>query len=388
MVLINVFEDREKLEKAYLEAGGIRNLAKSLRVSVNTVRRYLREYKITDGDGNYIGDKPKPPTEISGEQMLKHLKTPMSVIDLANKFDCAPRKIEERITSLINDGYQIQQLGDKYKLETDIVPEEKHYQHPDEGLEFKFGVISDTHLGSKQQQLSYLQHYYEICKNEGVSTIYHCGDLIAGVDVYRGQHNDLFMHTYDDQVDYAIENYPYVEGITTHVISGNHDLATVKRMGADPIRQIAKARSDIKYLGQFSAWVELAPGFTAYLLHPQGGSAYALSYKLQKHIESFEGGNKPNMFFAGHWHSYCNTFVRNVHGFLVPCFESQTEFERRKALNPTIGGLIIKIKLNEDKSVQGVSFKQVFFLKPKEGDYCWNTKLITFPKVTNDLEYL
>ena len=94
VVRIDVFRDKEKLEKAYLEAGGIRNLAKSLRVSVNTVRRYLREYKITDGDGNYIGDKPKPPTEISGEQMLKHLKTPMSVIDLANKFDCAPRSLQ------------------------------------------------------------------------------------------------------------------------------------------------------------------------------------------------------------------------------------------------------------------------------------------------------
>ena len=344
-------------------------LARHLRASINTVRKYLRDYKIVDGDGNYLGDKPKAPAKITNNDILKLLKNPVSIIDLANRLDCAPRKIEEQITDLKINGYQIQQIGDKYKLDTDIIPEEKHYQHPEEGLEFKFGLISDTHLGSKEQQLTHLKHYYGVCKDEGVSTIYNCGDVIAGVDVYRGQHNDLFKHTYEEQVDYAIANYPHVGGITTHTISGNHDLAILKRGGADPIRQIANARSDIKYLGQYSAWIELAPGFTAYLLHPQGSSSYALSYKLQKHVESIEGGNKPNMFFAGHWHSYCNAFIRNVHGFLVPCFESQTEFERRKALNPTIGGLIIKIKLNADKSVQEVRFRQVFYLKPKESDY-------------------
>lgn len=366
MVIINVFEDREKLEKLYLEQGGIKALARHLGVSINTVRRYLRQYKIVDEEGNYLGNKPK---EINGEDILKLLKTPLSIIDLANRFDCAPRKIEEQIADLQMNGYQIEQIGDKYKLDTDIVPQEGHYKHPEEGLYFRIGMISDTHLGGTEQQLTHLNDFYQTCKAQGVNTVYHCGDIIAGVDVYRGQHKELHAHTYDDQVDYAITNYPQIPGITTRIISGNHDLAIIKKGGSDPVRQIVNARPDMEYLGQYSAWVEFAPGFVAYLMHPLGGMSYALSYKLQKHVESFEGGNKPNMFFAGHWHSFNYSYIRNVHAFLVPCFEAQTEFERRLGLNPTIGGLILDIKLNKDKSIQEVQPRLRVYPKMVKHDY-------------------
>lgn len=366
MVIINVFEDREKLEKAYLEAGGIRNLAKSLRVSVNTVRKYLRDYKITDADGNYLGNDKQ---ELTSDDVLKYLKEPMSIIELANILDCAPKKIQSEIEKLQAEGYQIVEYGDKYKLEKDIVPQEGHYEHPDEGLHFRVGMVSDTHLGGTEQQLTHLGDFYQTCKAKGVKTVYHCGDIVAGVDVYRGQHKELHAHTYDAQVDYAITNYPHVEGITTRIVSGNHDLAIIKKGGSDPVRQIVNARPDMEYLGQYSAWVELAPGFIAYFMHPLGGMSYALSYKLQKHVEAFEGGRKPNMFFAGHWHSFNYSYIRNVHAFLVPCFEAQTEFERRLGLNPTVGGLILDIKLNKDKSIQEVQPGLRVYSKMVKGDY-------------------
>jgi hypothetical protein len=75
------------------------------------------------------------------------------------------------------------------------------------------------------------------------------------------------------------------------------------------------------------------------------------SYKLQKIVESFEGGKKPNVLVAGHWHSWCECSPRNVHAMLAMCFESQTDHERRNALQPVVGGLILDISFQEEGQV-------------------------------------
>jgi predicted phosphodiesterase len=250
-----------------------------------------------------------------------------------------------------------------------LVPSEARVDHTTDQVKLKIGIIADTHLCSKHQQLSFLNDYYRWAYDQGVRDIYHAGDMLAGADVYPGQSNDLIRFTQDEQVDYAVEYYPRIEGVTTHIISGNHDLVFIKRKGGDPLRTITLQRPDINYLGQFSAWVKLQEGCLMYLLHPDGGSAYADSYRLQKLIESFEGGNKPNIAVMGHFHRRGYISSRNVHGFLGACFEGQTDFLRRKAVQPVIGGTILEIDFTDHGAIQdiGVKFRQ--YLVPKEKDY-------------------
>ncbi len=250
-----------------------------------------------------------------------------------------------------------------------LIPAEVKFDHSTQQMRLKIGIIADTHLCSKQQQLTFLRDFYFRAADEGVTSIYHAGDMIAGVEVYPGQSNDLIRFTEDEQVDYAVENYPKVEGVTTFVCSGNHDLSFVKRKGIDPLKPIAMQRADIKYLGQFSAWVQLAENCTMYLLHPDGGAAYSDSYRLQKLIESFIGGRKPSIAVMGHFHRRCYISSRNVHGFLGACFEGQTDFLRRKAVNPVIGGTILDIQFTDNGAIHdiGVRFKQ--YLVPKEHDW-------------------
>ena len=252
---------------------------------------------------------------------------------------------------------------------TYLVPSESHINHTVNATRTKIGLISDTHLCSKQQQLTFLNDFYKRCADEGITRIYHAGDMIAGVDVYPGQANDLIRFTEDEQIDYAVEYYPYIEGIKTYVISGNHDLVFIKRKGGDPLRLISAKRKDIEYLGQFSAWVKLQENCSLYMLHPDGGGAYAASYKLQKLIESFEGGRKPNIALMGHYHRRCYVSERNVHGFLGACFESQTDFLRRKMVQPVIGGTILDIYFSDNGSIHDlrVNFRQ--YLVPKEHDW-------------------
>ena len=242
--------------------------------------------------------------------------------------------------------------------------------------EIKIGVVSDTHLGSKYQQLSHLWEFYQRCKKAGVKVILHCGDMIDGIGVYPGQEYEIFQHGLDAQVAYAVENYPRVDGIKTYVISGNHDYSFMKKAGADPLDIIAKQREDIVYVGAYGAYPEIA-GLKIYLAHGRSGlggiGPYARSYKLQKMIEGFTPEAKPDFLFLGHYHTNCILpHYRNVFAIQMPCFQSQTPFERRNNLFPEIGGYILTLGLNDEgrkNNLALVEYEYIPFYKMKERDY-------------------
>lgn len=89
------------------------------------------------------------------------------------------------------------------------------------GDSFRFGVVSDTHLASAYQQLTHLNTFYTICARRRIKVVFHCGDLVAGGRVYRGQEFDLFMHGYLAQRNYVVTHYPKRKGVRTKIIGGN-----------------------------------------------------------------------------------------------------------------------------------------------------------------------
>ena len=89
------------------------------------------------------------------------------------------------------------------------------------GNVYKFGVVSCTHLGSKYQQITALHDFYALCGKIGVDTVFHCGDVVDGEHMWRGHEYDLFALGADEQIKYAVANYPKVKGIKTKAISGN-----------------------------------------------------------------------------------------------------------------------------------------------------------------------
>ena len=58
----------------------------------------------------------------------------------------------------------------------------------------------------------------------------------------------------------------------------------------------------MNYLGRDCAIIMLTPNCSLELRHPWDGTAYALSYKIQKMVESMGGGEKPNILAVGHYH--------------------------------------------------------------------------------------
>lgn len=237
------------------------------------------------------------------------------------------------------------------------------------GNTYRFGVVSDTHLGSRFQALTALWDFYRILHRRKIETCFHCGDLVEGSGkLYRGQEFEIFVHGADAQTEYAIANYPKVAGVQTIMISGNHDQSFLSLAGFNPVAAVAKARADITYLGDNLAFVQLDKIKLA-LLHGAGGGSYARSYKGQKIAESFSSENKPNFLFLGHFHSpNIITGYRNIEVVQLGCFQYQTPFEAARGLQPFIAGLIVTVQIDE-LGPSKILYEYVPFYVQKKNDF-------------------
>ena len=236
------------------------------------------------------------------------------------------------------------------------------------GNKYRFAVVSCSQLCSKYQQLTHLYSFYKLCKKRRIKEVLHCGDLVDGERVYRGHEYELFIHGADAQVDYAVSNYPKFEGIKTRVILGNHDESFYKTAGFNVVKAICHERDDMEYLGDYLAFLEI-DGLNVGLMHGAGGVAYSRSYKLQKIIEQFAPEVKPHMLFVGHWHVQAHVpQYRNVEGFMMGAFQSQTPYLTRKGLTPDIGGVIVEVRTDE-KGILSVKTEWVPYYVPIKNDF-------------------
>ena len=196
-----------------------------------------------------------------------------------------------------------------------------------------------------------------------------CGDVVEGNGkVYRGQLYDMFVHGATAHRDYAVQTYPKRKGMTTYIIGGNHDESFYRSEGYEIVKHVAEKREDLEYLGMYGAHLNVG-NIKIYMMHGAAGVAYARSYKLQKIIEQMAPQKKPHLLFSGHWHVATHLpMYRNVEGFSLGCFQSQTGYLRRKGLYPTNSGLVVKIYPDEN-GLKGIDTHWEYFHVPVEEDY-------------------
>lgn len=185
-------------------------------------------------------------------------------------------------------------------------------------------IVSDTHFGNIHQQLHLLNEIYKEAYYRGITTIYHCGDMVDGNYPNRPeQPRQQFLHGFDEQAAYVVDMYPEIEGITTKYILGSHDETHYKNGQSTISEWVSRCRHDMVFLGQDAACVH-ENGIKIVLDHPGGGSASSLSYKPQKRIEILESGTKPKILLIGHYHKSYSFVYRNVRGILVPALCDKT----------------------------------------------------------------
>lgn len=281
-----------------------------------------------------------------------------TVEKLADTVDASPKRVRETIEALREAGFRIPPEKDGEIVLEKIAPvkDDTVKKLPMELLDgdrIRFGVVSDTHLCSKECALDELHLAYDYFEREEIGTVFHPGDLVAGIDVFKNQHLFITHHTFEDQRDFAIEHYPKREGITTHIVAGNHDLeGGFGKAGADPVKGVANQREDFDYLGPYSAWIELVNGAYVHLLHGRGGMSYSFSYKMQKLCEAYAAGRKPAALLLGHFHVQGSLEARGVQGMFPACFEwVSAQFGERVGHRNSVGFHVVEAVLGEDGSI-------------------------------------
>lgn len=292
---------------------------------------------------------------------------------LSDYFDCGVTRIQEAVKQLHSDGFNVVMSDDQITLSKDLQLPTKplivDIGELDNGKVFRFAACGDMHLGSKYERLDALRAFYKILEKEGITTVYLTGNMIDG----EARFNKYDIHTVgvDGQCKYFIDNYPQHKGITTYYITGDdHEGWYTQREGIDVgkyLERMAKdnGRGDLVYIGHMERDIHLkaSHGKTVIrLVHPGGGTAYAISYTMQKLIESYQGGEKPHIVLAGHYHKAEYIFLRNVHVIQTACFQDQTPFMRKKKIPAHVGGWIIEFTQSSRGTILDFRTRYIPFL--------------------------
>jgi len=216
-----------------------------------------------------------------------------------------------------------------------------------DGKHIRIGCITDTHIGHKRFCKDRLFSAFEEFKKEKVDFITHCGDVTEGMSHRQGHIYELDQLGYDAQKAEAIDLFGQWTDTDIYAIDGNHDRWFLKSNGALIVKDIANSLDNFTFLGHDEGDISLGGKATIKLWHGEDGSSYALSYRLQKILESMSGGEKPSILLAGHVHKYVNIFERNVYALSVGALEAQTKWMRGKRISAHVGFCIIDVWVNK-----------------------------------------
>lgn len=226
------------------------------------------------------------------------------------------------------------------------------------GNVIRFGLIGDTHIGSLYHREDAFRAFCKRCCDEGVTDIFHAGDVTAGWRVYRGQEFELRpdAKSWPEQRDLFADEAALTEGIRVIFITGNHDNSFKKLVGMVPGDEFQRIAPHWKFIGQDIGDIDLVSPdglkFRVRLLHPGGGTAYAVSYHAQKIVESMSGGQKPDLISIGHYHkSLYLPAYRNVTCIMPGTFESQTPFMVQRSIAAHVGGWIVTATLGDRRKL-------------------------------------
>jgi len=321
------------------------------------------------------GRPPVAIKDLTGRDQTQKVYTilrdnPTTLRVLCDKLDLPPKEVRRIIDEMIADGYNIIEQDESF-----VAP--VHYGAPKVTLKdvviadtdfhrVSIAFVSDLHVMSVCAQPTALNSFlYYAVEQHGVEHVFIPGDIFAGVYVYRGQEQDLIpagrpqnrslAHLVVDRAVWTADKYiPRIDGVTYWALGGNHDYSMIVNTGLDPVRKLCKLRDDIRYLGYDACSIPLTEKTYLKLIHPTGGPAYAVSYKVQKAIEqqainalmsAIEREEEPkvSIIMMGHYHLAGWVPDYPIMGGLPGCFEGQTNYLKRKGLYPKIGGTILEL---------------------------------------------
>jgi len=345
--------------KALMDQGitNYTEIARRLGVKPNTVIKRL--INLNGKKNTQITTKHRTNTTTKPD-IITLLKSMTTIDEVAQNSGMSRRMVIASLEDLKDSGYNIYIDGENVQMAKQIATTVNTIKKDWDGERtIRIGLMGDNQSASKYTQITHLNDFYDRMQSEGIKDIYHTGDIDEGDQMRQGHQFECYVQGADDHVEEIVKNYPMRKGITTHFITGNHDHSILKRAGHDIGVSISKQRSDMKYLGQSQASIYLTPNCKLDLNHPCDGTAYAISYKIQKMIEALSGGEKPSIMATGHYHKAEYIFYRNIHSIQTGCFQAQTSWMRGKGIAAMIGGWLVDISVTDEGEI--TKFTPTFF---------------------------
>jgi hypothetical protein len=339
---------RKQIQQLTAKGLSSRAIGRELGLHDTTVLRY-RSAPATD---------PQEPADFEGELRRLLKRGPASAKELAGGLGCGTAEVKRRIAEMQGRGALLLNLpGGLYDLGSTQLIAAGHavFAGAKSGVTSRrFGITTDNHLCNKHSRLDVLNAAYDHFERRGITTVFNAGNWVDG-EARFNKSELITAPGMDNQLDYMIDKWPVRKGITTHYIAGDdHEGWYSQREGIEvgkylQMRAEDQGRHDLKYLGYGECDVELqcAKGSAVMrVVHPGGGSSYAISYTDQKRAESYQGGEKPQVEIVGHYHKFNHGFPREIHAVQCGCTCDQTMFMRKKRLQAHVG--FVEVEIDQD----------------------------------------
>lgn len=298
------------------------------------------------------------------DRIYKIAKKEISLDKMCELLELKDYEVLGLISLMKENGYIIDYVDGKIvQTQNDLVNKEGFFI-PKDKTHIKFLAISDTHCGSKWDNIDLINYTYEVAEREGCDFVTHSGDITEG-----DFHNKRPDHIYQvralgmEQLDYVVDKYPKSD-IPTYFIIGNHDATFIKTCGADVGKMIAKERPDLTYLGQDLADLKIDK-IKIRLRHGAGSASYSKSYKLQKYCETLPIEEIPNVILQGHFHFSGYFKNRNIHCFNVPSLQGYTPFAKAMGMESEMGFWLIDIFTDGKGNINSIS-QQLYNFQDKK----------------------
>lgn len=279
---------------------------------------------------------------------------------LCDAADTSPKRIRAELGKLRARGVNVAKVHDGFEIvrKNEITTVQKTGIAKVVGKPACAGVISDLHFGSRFCREDWIADCVNWLYSQGVRLIYVPGDITTGG--YKHSQFELSAVGLNDQTVRLFNGLPQLPGLTYHGITGNHDDTFADAVGIDPGEYYVnffkgRGRHDLFMYGRRGAFVE-AQGVVVHMWHPRGSNPYARSYELQKKIEAYAPGQKPNIVLAGHRHFFAYVLERGVHAFACPTFEgSGSPFGNSLKSGCHFGGMLLRWELTRDGTMRNFS---------------------------------
>lgn len=226
----------------------------------------------------------------------------------------------------------------------------------------KLGITGDLHAGSNEYKSSRTKFMGKIFDKEKVDFVAIGGDLFDGW--YQNRPASIFEQNaigLDQQLNLLKKDLKHIQQ-PIYFITANHEYNTFMRGAGIEVgyyleSELRTQGREAFFLGNGEGTIMIG-GKTKYdLIHPDGGTSYALSYRPQKIIESLEGGKKPKLMSIHHFHKSEYLFYRNIHCLQAGTLCGQTKFMKGKNISAHLGFWIIDLYTKDNGQIDSITPK-------------------------------